>query len=56
MYKHTSIKGIICFIRSALQIEKDIKVSLTLIFLLAVKEKKVKQVNQKTFRFKTQLD
>lgn len=41
---------------SALQIEKDIKVSLTLIFLAAVKEKKVKQVKQKMFRFKSQSD
>lgn len=41
---------------STVQTEKDIKVSVTLVFLPAVKEKKVKQVNQKTFRFKSQSD
>lgn len=42
---------------STLQTEKDInKVRLTLTFFPAVKEKKVKQVNQKMFRFKSQSD
>lgn len=41
---------------STLQTQKDIKARLTLIFLSAVKEKKVKQLNQKMFRFKSQSD
>lgn len=55
MYEQTRVKRFVCFIMSTLQIEKDIKVSLTHTSP-AVTQKKVKQVNQKTFRFKSQSD